>query len=51
MNSPARSVQDLEGLEIGEVLLGDPLDRDVVNIHLIALDEVEKQVERPLEDL
>ena len=30
---------------------GDPLDRDVVDIHLVLLDEVEQQIERAFEDL
>ena len=43
-------IEHLEGVHEFEVLLRDPLDGDVVNIDLIFLDEVEQQIERPLED-
>ena len=33
----------------GQVLLRDVRDRDVVDVDLVALDEVEQQVERALE--
>src|SRR5262249_37054955 len=33
-----------------EVLVGDGGDRDVRHLHLVALDEVEQEVERTLED-
>ena len=32
-------------------MLGDPLDRNVIDIHLIAFDEVEQQVERTFKNL
>src|SRR5437773_6061666 len=44
-------VQFLEGLQILEVLPGDALDGDVVNVELIALDQIKQQIERALEDL
>ena len=44
-------VQLLERLQILEVLLRDPLERDVVNIELVALDQVKQQIERSLENL
>ena len=44
-------VQFLEGLQIFEVLLGDPLERDVVNVELIALDQIKQEVERALKNL
>ena len=39
-----------ELLEHGEVLVGDGGDRDVAHLDLVALDQVEEQVERPFED-
>ena len=44
-------VEHLHDRQILHVLVRDPLDRDVVNVHLLLLDEVEQQIERPLEDL
>jgi hypothetical protein len=44
-------VEDLEGLEVGEVLLGDPLDGDVVDIDLVLLDEIQEEIEGALENL
>ena len=44
-------VEFLHQLEVVEVLLRDERDRDVVDVHLVLLDEVEQQVERPLEIL
>lgn len=44
-------VEQLEGVQIGHVLLRDPLDRDVVDVDLLLLDEVEEQVHRSLEDV
>jgi hypothetical protein len=44
-------MQHLKGLKVPQVLLGDPLDGDVVDVHLVLLDEVEQQIQRPLKDL
>ena len=44
-------VQFLEGLQIFEVLPGDALDRDVVDVELIALDQIKQEIERALENL
>ena len=44
-------IQFLEGLQIFEVLPGDALDRDVVDVELIALDQIEQEIERALENL
>ena len=44
-------VQLLEGLQIFEVLLRDPLERDVVNVELVALDQVKEEIERAFENL
>ena len=35
----------------GEVLLGDPFDRNVINIHFIPLDQIKQKIERPFKDL
>ena len=43
-------IEHLEELHEIEVLLRDVPDRDVVDVHLIALDEIEEQIQRPLED-
>jgi len=40
-------IQLLHQRDVGEVLLGDERDRDVVDVHLIFLDEMNQQVERP----
>ena len=42
-------IQLLHQLDVGEVLLGNQRDRDVVDVHLVLLDEVNQQIERPLE--
>ena len=44
-------VQLLEGLQIFEVLARDPLERDLVNVELVALDQIKQQIERTFEDL
>ena len=44
-------VDGLHRLEIFEVLPGDPLDRNVINIHLVLAHEVEQEIERSLEDV
>src|SRR5690606_9697237 len=49
----AREV-DVDVLDLAqelEVLLGDRVNRDVVDVHLGSPDEVEQQVERPLEGI
>ena len=43
-------VQLLEGLQIFEVLPGDALDRDVVDVELIALDQIKQEIEWALEN-
>src|SRR5437773_10461432 len=44
-------VQFLERLQILEVLPGDALDGDVVDVELVALDQIKQEVERALENL
>jgi len=43
-------VQFFERIEIFEVLPGNVLDRDVVNADLVALDQIQQQIERALEN-
>ena len=42
-------VQFLHQVEVVEILLRDQRDRNVVDIHLVLLDQVQQQIERPLE--
>ncbi len=44
-------VQFLKGLEIFEVLAGDSLERDLVDVELVALDQIQQKIERTLENL
>src|SRR5512141_64893 len=44
-------VQRLQHVEVGEVLLGDPGDGDVVDVELLLADQVQQDVEGPLEDV
>src|SRR4026207_2079195 len=44
-------IQFLEGLQVLEVLPGDALDRDVVDVELIALDQIKQEIEWALENL
>ncbi len=44
-------VQLFERLQIFQVLPGDPLERNLVDVELVALDQVKQQIERTLEDL
>ena len=44
-------IQFLECLEILEVLGGDALNRDVIDVHLVPLNQVKQQIERSFEDL
>ena len=41
----------LKACKIFEVLLRDPLERDVVNVELVALDQVKQEIERALKNL
>jgi hypothetical protein len=51
-NSPATSeVEQAHELDVGQVLLGDARERDVVDVDLVALDQVQEEVERTLEAL
>ena len=43
-------VENLEGLDVCEVLLGNPFDRDVLDIDFVLLDEVEEEIEGAFED-
>ena len=43
-------VQFFERFKIFEVLPGDALDRDVVNVELVALDQIQQQIEWALEN-
>ena len=42
-------VEVLHQVDVVEVLLRDDRDRDVVDVHLVLLDEVQQQIQRPLE--
>jgi hypothetical protein len=42
-------VESLDGVQVVEELLGDPGDGDVADVDLVALDEVQEQVERAVE--
>ena len=44
-------VEDLHALELGEVGVHDGGQGDLVELHLLAQDQVQEQVERPLEHL
>src|SRR5262249_10560380 len=44
-------VQFFEGLKIFEVLAGDALERNVVDVDLVLFDQIQQQVERPFKDL
>ena len=44
-------VQRLHQVEVGQVLLGDLRDRDVVDVELLVADQVEQDVEGALEDV
>ena len=44
-------VELLHQVEVLEVLLGDQRDRDVVDVHLVLLDQMNEQIERALERL
>ena len=45
------STEDGRGnFEIFEVLPGNSLDRDIVNVDLVALDQIQQQIERAFED-
>ena len=49
-NSPATSrFSSSISVEVHEVLLRDDRNRDVVDVHLVLLDEVQQQIERPVE--
>src|SRR5512134_522977 len=43
-------IERLQRFEVREVLLRDPRDRDVVDVELVLADQVQQEVERPLED-
>ena len=43
-------VQFFERFKILEILAGDAFDRDVVNVELVALDQIQQQIEWALED-
>ena len=44
-------VQCLQRAEVFEILLGDPGDRDLPDLDLVLLDQVEEKVKRPRKDL
>src|SRR4029077_3753855 len=44
-------IELLEELQVAEILVGDRRDRDVVDVDLALLDQVQQQVERTFEDL
>ena len=51
-NSPATvRLQVLHRLDVGQILLSDHRDGNVVNVDFVLLDEVEEQIERPFEIL
>ena len=43
-------IEHLDQAQVVEVLAGDPLDGNVVDVEFVLLDEVKQKVERPLED-
>ena len=45
------NVEHLEGFKVGHVLLGDALDRDVVDVDFVPLDQVEQQVHGTFENV
>jgi len=45
----AVQIQFLHHDDVVEVLFRDKRDRNVIDVHLILLDEVDQQIERPLE--
>jgi len=45
------NVQFFERIDVFEVLTGQSLERDFINIDLVALDEIEQQIKRPFENL
>ena len=50
--SPATSrFERAHRVEVLEVLLGDERDRDVEDVELVLLDQVQQQIERTLEDV
>jgi hypothetical protein len=52
MNSPRQlNVQLFESLEILEVLAGDSLERNVVDVDFVLFDQVQQQIERSFKDL
>jgi|GEM_PF-6136367 len=42
-------VETLHGVDVGQVLIGNPGDLDIVDIHLVLLDEMEQKVEGAFE--
>src|SRR5262249_32034118 len=44
-------VQLLEEAKVGEILVCDQRDRNVVNVDLVLLDQVQQEIERPFEDV
>ena len=44
-------VQHFEGVDVGNILLGDALDIHVQHIQLLLPDQVEQEVERTFEDI
>src|ERR1043166_4349694 len=44
-------VQFPERLKILEVLVGNPLERDIVDVDLVSLDQIKQEIERPFENL
>src|SRR5262245_12509747 len=41
----------LEETEVGEILIGDQCDRNVVDVDLVLLDQVQQEIERSFEDV
>jgi len=44
-------IEHLEGFKVGHILLGDALNRDVVDVDFVALDQVEQQVHGTFENV
>jgi hypothetical protein len=44
-------VQRLEGLHELQILLGDPFEGNVVDIHLVPFDQIKKQIQRAFKNL
>jgi len=42
-------IQILYQLDIPEILMGDPGDGNIIDVHLFLLDQIQQEIERPVE--